>query len=545
LHHVTYRQRSQLLLEQGSSSREKKTEAKRLLIEGCALLAPGQAGGMLHNQDVLIVGKYIQDCGPSGTLRYDAQEIDQVIDGQGRLAMAGLINAHSHSLENVLQATSPSLPLELWLVPLFSDIIDWSPRLVYLSTLLGAMEMLKTGTTAVLDHLWTPDAVSEEYLDAAMQAYKDVGIRAAVAPSIEDRDLVLEAGTKRGIIFPHHPFIDRFESWPAIDEQVETLAQFISNWHNTENGRLRCLVGPSGIHWCSDALLHTCRDLAEQYATGMHLHAVETALQAKVIHELLGVGGINHLNKMHILKPGTSLAHAIWLEGDDLELLAQTGTTLVHNPISNLRLGSGRFPLVEALNKGVRVALGSDGSASNDTQNMFEVLKFAGLIHNQEDCDYKKWPYPVAILRAATCGGAEALGMAEELGKIAPGQLADITLLDLKNSIFLPLRDAHLHLVYCEQGGSVDTIIVNGELVMEQGTLLTVDERSIKEEMRELARSRGLSFSAALDSVENTREVLVKLDTLRRLILQQGKEHMHGRLSAQIRAGEHRRAARV
>jgi 5-methylthioadenosine/S-adenosylhomocysteine deaminase len=543
LHHVMHRQHSQILLERGSSSRE--TEARWLLIEGCALLAPGEAGGMLYNQDVLIVGKYIQDCGPSGTLRYDAREIDQVIEGKGQLAMAGLINAHSHSLENVLRATSPSLPLELWLVPLFSNIIDWSPRLVYLSTLLGAIEMLKTGTTAVLDHLWTPAGVNEEYLDAAMQAYRDAGIRAAVAPSIEDRDLVLEAGGKRGIIFPHHPFIDRFELWPAIDEQVETLERFITNWHNTQDGRLRCLVGPSGIHWCSDALLHTCRDLAEQYDTGMHLHAVETALQARVIHELLGEGGISYLSKMHVLKPGTSLAHAIWLEGEDLTLLAQTGTTLVHNPISNLRLGSGRFPLVEALNNGVHVALGSDGSASNDTQNMFEVLKFTGLIHNQEDCDYKKWPYPVDIVRAATCGGAEALGMAEELGEIASGQLADITLLDLKNSLFLPLRDAHLHLVYCEQGGSVDTVIVNGELVMEQGNLLTVDEQSIKEEMQELSQSRRGSFSTALDSVENTREVLVKLDTLRRLILQQGKEHTHGRLSAQDRAGKHGRTARV
>jgi 5-methylthioadenosine/S-adenosylhomocysteine deaminase len=492
---------------------------EHILIRGCALLAPDTPGRLLRGQDILIAGKRIEAVGPSGTLSFNPFRVDRIIDGTGRIAIPGLVNAHTHSLENLLRATSPSLPLELWLVPLFSDFVDWSPRCVYLSTLLGAVEMLKNGTTAVLDHLWTVDGVAPEYLDAAMQAYYDAGIRAAVAPSIEDQDLVLEAGKKRGLSFPSHPFIDRFSAWPAIERQVDALEQFITTWHNVDDGRLRCLVGPSGIHWCSTMLLRACLEMAEHYQTGIHLHAVETELQARVIHEMLGEGGIAYLDREGLLREGTSLAHAIWLEDGDLELLARTGTTVVHNPVSNLRLGSGHFPLAEAHSRGVTVALGSDGSASNDTQNMFGVLKLTGLLHNRPDYDYKKWPQPDAILAAATHGGAMALGMAEELGEIAPGRLADLTLLDTESSAFLPLRDPYLHLVYCESGASVDTVMVQGRIVVERGTVTTVDEQALLSEIREMCRVNWPGFPESLDCVPNTREVLTTLDRLRRLVL--------------------------
>lgn len=506
----------------GRSSEALCDTAPHLLIRGCELLSPDLPGRLLHDQDILITGTRIQAVGASGTLEYNPFRIEQVISGEGLLAIPGLVNAHTHSLENLLKATSPSLPLELWLVPLFADSVEWSPHFVYLSTLLGAIEMLKTGTTAVLDHLWTVAGVAPEYLNAAMQAYCDAGIRAAVAPSIEDQDLVLEAGAKRGMVFPSHPFIDRFACWPSIDVQVAALEQFIATWHNVDNGRLRCLVGPSGIHWCSPELLQSCLEMAERYRTGIHLHAVETELQAAVIHEMLGQKGIAYLDQVGMLRAGTSLAHAIWLEQGDLELLARTGTTVVHNPVSNLRLGSGRFPLAEAREQGVTVALGSDGSASNDSQNMFGVLKLTGLLHNQPDEDYKKWPQPAEILEAAMHGGAAALGMDGELGAIAPGQLADLVLLDMKTDAFLPLRDPYLHLVYCENGGSVDTVIVNGRVVVGQGTITTIDEQAIRYEIREQCKARWPCFPESLDSIANTRDVLTSLDTLRRLVLNKG-----------------------
>ncbi len=506
-------------LQRSHSSSSPHSDPPSLLIQGCTLLAPDAPGSILLDQDILIVGSRIQAIGPTGTVLRDPAGSGTILQGKGLLAIPGLINAHTHSPENLLKATSPSLPLELWLVPLFAGLLEWSSHLVYLSAMLGATEMLKTGTTAVLDHIWTVAGVASEYLDMAMKAYADVGIRAAVAPSIEDRDLLLEAGAQHGLVFPPHPFTDRFSSWPPLDVQVDALERFLATWHQAADGRLRCLVGPSGIHWCSSSLLHTCLQLAERYMTGIHLHAVETELQAAVIHNVLGQGGIAFLDHVGMLRPGTSLAHAIWLDPGDLERLAGRGAIVVHNPVSNLRLGSGRFPLIKARRLGVTVALGSDGSASNDTQNMFGVLKLTGLVHNVLDEDYEQWPGPVEILAAATRGGAAALGLASDLGEIASGQLADLVLVDLESSAFLPLHDPYLHLVYCENGESVDTVIVNGKVVVEHGTVLTVDEHALRREIREHCSSLWPGFPESLDHVSTTREVLTMLAALRRLIL--------------------------
>jgi 5-methylthioadenosine/S-adenosylhomocysteine deaminase len=223
---------------------------------------------------------------------------------------------------------------------------------------------------------------------------------------------------------------------------------------------------------------------------------------------------------MGLLRPGTSLAHTIWLDPGDLEILAHTGTTVVHNPISNLRLGSGRFPLTEALDRGVMIALGSDGSASNDRQNMFDVIKQTGLMHNVAEVDYHKWPQPPAILHAATQGGASALGLSQELGKIAEGQLADLMLLDLDADSFMPLRNPYLHLVYCEYGEAVDSVIVNGEVVVEHGRVTNIDETALRQEIREHCQFALSKTSKGDHNIANTQEVLSQLDKLRHLILQ-------------------------
>ncbi|GER90826.1 5-methylthioadenosine/S-adenosylhomocysteine deaminase [Dictyobacter vulcani] len=507
----------------GTAVENPRVNLQYLLIRGCSLLAPDEPGKLLHDQDILIAGQRIAAVGPTGTLSFNPQRVQRVITGKNRLVVPGLINAHTHSLENLMKATSLSVPLELWLVPLFADTLEWSPNLVYLSTLLGALEMLKTGTTAVLDHLWTNAGVSTEYLDATMHAYQDAGIRAAVAPSIEDQDLVLEAGSQYGMTFPSHPFTDRFKEWAPIGRQVTAMEQFISTWDNTSNGRLRCLVGPSGIHWCSPELLETCLEISECYHTGMHLHAVETELQAAVIRDKLGQGGIRYLKQMGLLRPGTSLAHTIWLEPGDLRILADTGTTVVHNPISNLRLGSGRFPLADALDQGVMMALGSDGSASNDRQNMFDVLKQTGLMHNLPELDYHQWPQPTQILQAATQGGAAALGLSAELGRIEENQLADLLLIDLEADAFLPLRDPYLHLIYCERGTAIDSVIVNGEVVVEHGKLHNVDEQALRQEIREQCRFALKPVANASKLLASTDAVLAQLDKLRHLILQKNQ----------------------
>jgi 5-methylthioadenosine/S-adenosylhomocysteine deaminase len=499
-----------------------------LLLQRVALLSPVEPSGLVPDQDILIIDQYIRAIGPTGTLALGNVEDMTVIAAQGQMAIPGLINAHTHSTDNLLKAASPSLPLELWLVPLFSVIEEWTPRMVYLSALLGAIEMLKGGTTAVLDHLWIPAGATAPYMDAAMQAYADAGIRAAVAPYIEDQDLVQDAAIAHGLTLPTHPFVNRLASFPTIDVQLRELERFFATWHKAAGGRLRCLVGPSGIHWCSDSLLQKCLLLAERYQTGIHLHAVETALQASVIRSALGHGGIAHLEALGLLRAGTSLAHAIWLEENDLERLARSGATVVHNPVSNLRLGSGQFPLIAARQQGVSVALGSDGSSCNDTQNMFGVLKLTGLMHNHPGTDHQQWPGAAEILDAATQGGADALGMAGELGKLAPGQLADVVLLDLRSPAFIPLHDPYLHLVYCETGNSVKTVIVDGKMQIEHGKIVSVDEEVLRQEMLERCSTLWPGFPMQRDRVAHTGEIMATFDVLSRLLLNEGKSHKSG-----------------
>jgi len=233
----------------------------------------------------------------------------------------------------------------------------------------------------------------------------------------------------------------------------------------------------------------------------------------------VGQGGIAYLEARGYLRPGTSLAHAIWLETGDLERLASSGATLVHNPVSNLRLGSGHFPFREARQMGVSVALGSDGSASNDNQNMFGVLKCTGLLHNRPGTDYRQWPDPRGIFEAATLGGAEALGLSQELGHIAPGQLADLVLFDLQTSAFLPLRDPYLHLVYSETGTSVTMVIVDGVVVVERGTVLSVDEEELRQEIRERCSTIWPGFPALRDRVAHTEAVQATFEALSQLVL--------------------------
>ncbi len=496
-----------------------RTEGEKasILIRDCtilSLLSPHEGSG-LQQQDILIRGNRIDQVSSPGIL-VPPSSACVIIEGKGKLAIAGLINAHTHSPEHVLKATMPGMPTELWGIPLYSDFLPWSPRLTYLSALWGSVEQLKSGTTTVLDHLWTVEGVSREHMDAAMQAYQDVGIRATVAPFIEDQDLIIESAARHGLRFPSHPFVDRFSSWPVLDSQLSELDDFFAAWHQKASGRLRCMLGPVGIQWCSEALMAACLELSERYKTGIHLHALETQMQANILKERVGHGGIAHLQEMGLLKAGTSLAHAIWLEAGDLELLAQTRTSIIHNPISNMRLGCGRFPLAEAHRYGVPIALGSDGAASNDSQDMFSVLKVAGLIHNQEQ-EYRHWPQAQEIFEMATRGGAVALGYENDLGALQAGKLADIVLLDLNTAPFIPLRDPLLHLVYCEASKAVDTVIVDGTIVMQHRKSLLIDEDALRQELQAICNIAWPGFQAYVEQIPTTHGVLALLEQLRHI----------------------------
>jgi cytosine/adenosine deaminase-related metal-dependent hydrolase len=449
-----------------------------ILIKGCSVLDETQPDGYVSNQNILIEGNRISKITHE---RVSERGVDRVLEGQDRLAIPGFVNAHTHSPENFPKATKEKLPLELWLQDLFL-IGGYSPRDIYLAAMLGAMEMLKTGTTSVLDHLWMGDGLAPEGLDAAMQAYADSGLRGGVAPLIENDDQVMQAAAAARPKL--RPLLENHESMSA-SEYIELLDGFFSKWHRAEDGRLLCFAGPSGFQWCSDELLQGSLDVARRHGGGWHMHLVETKVQAMVCFELYGKSATAAMKERGLLGPEVSLAHSVWLDDADLDTLAESNSRVVHNPASNLRIGSGFAPIIEMLERGITVALGTDGSASSDNQIMFDAMKLAALIHNLRSTDHRRWPSSRDVVRMATANGAAALGMEGDLGELRPGKLADIALLDTKTLLFTPFNDAFRHLCYAENGSSVHSVIVDGRLVVEGGRVLTADEETIAEEARD------------------------------------------------------------
>jgi 5-methylthioadenosine/S-adenosylhomocysteine deaminase len=450
------------------------------LIEDCSILDESSAHGVQTGVSILIEDNRIAELNSS---RMEPTTADTTLPGKGLLAVPGLINAHTHSPENYLRGRTEKVPLELWLFDVFSSGVRFSPRENYLAALIGAAEMLKTGTTALLDHFWVNGGMSMEDLDAVMEAYRDVGIRAAVAPLVEDLRPELEAAIR------NDPELASLHSEHAsaldVPHYLDTLEAFFRKWHGKENGRLSCLAGPSGLQWCSEGVLQGSAEIAERFQSGLHMHADETKLQAILCREIYGRSSISQLHDRGLLGPHVSLAHCVWVDDRDIDILAETGATVVHNPASNLKLGSGFAPILDMKQQGVSMAIGADGSASSDSQVLFDIMKLTGLIHNARDVDHHRWLSAREVVAMGTTGGARALGLGGELGELKPGMLADIVLLRLDTSFFTPLNDAFRQLVYCENGGSVETVLVDGKIVVQGGRLLTVDQQSAMSEARE------------------------------------------------------------
>lgn len=458
----------------------------KILIEGCCLLDHTAEGGYRSGINILIDGARI--AAVSSEPIVDAADI--VIDGFDRLAMPGLVNAHTHSPENLFKATNDRLPFEPWLIHSIWMMDGMSPRDHYLSAMLGVIEMLRSGTTAVMDHVGIPPGDSLASLGAVMQAYCDSGMRAGVAPLFRQvpNDLVdaAEHGFALGDMLPA-----TLPPGPSTAEYLALLAQFFADWHESEGGRLRCHVGPSGVQWFSPELLHSYLDLAKSFGSGMHMHLMETRVQDHVARKLHGKTAVAMLAAEGLLGPNVSLPHSVWITDEDIRRIAEAGAVPVHNPAANLRLGSGLSPIRAMFDAGIVPGLGADGSKSSDHQNMFGHLHLAALIHNIGDANPSRWLASREVVRMATEGGAAVLLRRGELGRIEPGYLADITLLDLASTGMAPLNDAFHHLAYSELGGAVRTVIIDGTIVMEEGQILTFDADAIIAEAREAMAARN------------------------------------------------------
>lgn len=473
-----------------------------LVVERCdALLAPAE---LRRGVDILIDGSRIAAVHPAGSRELPADA--QVVPGRGLLAMPGLVNAHTHSPENCLRGSGEGLPLEVWLTRMFGTAGLFTPEDHYVCALAGAVEMLLTGTTATLDHLWmTPPTVPAA--EAVLRAYRDSGIRAAVAPLVADVDFTEALAAEHGFDLSGALFTDLAPPTPADEAQAQ-LEELLGRWHDGEARRLQVLAGPCGVQWCSDELLLRLRDTAERHDTAVTMHLLETELQDAVCRLRFGTSAVQGLDQLGVLSPRCSLAHSVWIRPDDIELIAARGAIVVHNPAANFRLGSGRAPIPDLLDAGALIALGADGSASSDNQVMWTQLKLAALVHNG---DRDRWIGGAEALEMATAGGAAALGLGDRLGRIEPGALADLVLVDQHGEGLMGVQDVPAGLALSETGRGVVHVVVAGELVVSDGRCVRVDEDALRAAISEQVAKR----SALQDAVPQP--TLAAMDKMRRL----------------------------
>ncbi|MDB9495997.1 amidohydrolase [Spirulina major CS-329] len=397
-----------------------------------------------------------------------------VIDGSNHLVLPGFVNAHTHSSELWQRGAIAPYPLELWIAELheFSPI---NPEQVYLSAVGTAVETLQTGGTCVVDHLVLIPGQELATIEATVRGYRDVGIRAFIGPLIQDE--VLAAA------IPQQDQAQEYGSfYRTTAEILEMMATAVERFHRPEEG-ISIMVAPTGTQLCSDVLFKGCIELSDRYNLRRHAHLLETKAQQMLAAEKYGCSAVEHLEKLGYLGDRTSLAHCIWLSDRDIEIMAATGTTVVHNPLSNLRLGSGIAPILKYRAAGVNVAIGCDGTASNDSQDVLEAIKIGTLIHNTTDLDYRHWITPREAVQIAALGGAKGLKMSDRFGSLTVGKQADLVLYDLTNLSLLPKTDPVGLLVMGRPTQVVNYAWVRGQPVIADGKFTRVDVDKLRHDL--------------------------------------------------------------
>jgi cytosine/adenosine deaminase-related metal-dependent hydrolase len=413
--------------------------------------------------------------------------------------MPGLVNGHFHSPGNLMKGCLPGYPLEVFMlheVPPLASGGD-AQRLAYVRTMIGALEMLRRGVTAVHDDAYHVPVATVEGIDAIMAAYRDAGIRATVAI---DQPNVVE--------YEKYPFLAELlpaEAKAAMDDAPrqsgdELLALYrhlVERWHGREGGRLRAAVSCSAPQRVTIDYFEGLHELSWRHDLPFNVHILETRLQRVLGDEKYGKSLVRHVHDLGFLDERMMVIHAIWVDDHDIRLLADAGCSVAHNPVCNLRLGSGVMPWRALRDAGVPICLGSDEMNTVDSVNLWFVAKTAALLHTLAAPDFDRWPQPAEVLHAATRGGARAMRQDGEFGQLRVDGRADLILLDLDTVAFTPLNDLKRQLVHCEDGGSLRCTIVDGRVLFEDGRITSVDERALRAEMRELMRGYRAQLEGA------------------------------------------------
>ena len=403
-----------------------------------------------------------------------ARERGSRIDGRGKVLMPGLVNAHTHLYQVLLRAVWEDLPFLAWLKRIYGVAEALNPDHMLAGTLLGCLENLKGGVTTVCEHNFLNPG--PECAVAAVEAIAQSGLRGVFARTIMDTGEIV-------------PDCTRETPETAFARIEELMSHHSGNGSPEEAGRLTFRTGPNTppINSSPD-LLREIRRFADHHSIGISAHVAESASVVEVTRrECNRPGVVAHLKDFDIPGEDTIFAHSVHVSPEEIDHLANTNTAVSHNPVSNMMLGDGIAPVVEMLAAGVTVGLGSDGAASNHSQDLFETMKAASLLQKVKHQDAGVIG-PYQVLRMGTIEGARALGLGDVCGTVEVGKRADLILVDIQKPHFQPVNDLVSQLVHCAKATDVDTVVADGRVLMRGRECVLLDEGEILQRARAARR---------------------------------------------------------
>jgi len=435
-----------------------------LLVRNCAILPVPGEDTLVECGYIAVRGNQIAEIGSMESC--PREHIGTVLDGQGQLAMPGLINGHCHAPMTLFRGLADDLDLATWLhhhiFPAEAKMV--SPEMVYWCGKLAAAELLFSGTTTVADGYFHEDGVAQACLEAGLRCVAAQAVIDFPAPGAED---------------------------PS--RNIEVAEAFLQKWQG-HDPLITPAVFAHAPYTCSNDTLKRAKALAKQYQVPFFIHVAETRAEQEQIFDPLGQTPLAHLDALDLLDRETVCVHGVWLTDQDIRVLADRGAAVVTCPQSNAKLASGRAPLRQMIDQGVRLALGTDGTASGNNLDLFREMRFATMLHKVDPCCATALPARM-MLAMATHGGAGALGLPPQLGRLESGALADIILVDLRRPHLQPFHGPNL-LVYSGCGADVQTVIVNGRPVVIERRLQTMDLGEVKKRVRKLAEQASSGSGA-------------------------------------------------
>jgi len=425
----------------------------KILIKNCNIITSDKNNMLIKNGNIGIIDKFIEfadDC------KENVEKFipDKIIDGTDKIVMPGLINTHTHSAMTILRNYAGDTNLEDWL---FNHIFPAEACLteedIYWGTMLGIAEMIKSGTTNFADMYI--------HMDQVAKAISDTKIRATISNS------PIRLGTGK--------------------EEFDKTIEFYKRWHNNENDKIKVFIEVHSVYLFKEEQLVKAANLAKELNTGIHIHILETAFEKEESKRKYGMSSIEICEKTGIFNVPVIAAHCVHLSDSDIEIIKNKNINIAHNPTSNLKLGSGIARVPDMLAKGINVCLGTDGAASNNNLNMFEEMNLVALIHKGYHMNPMLINAEQTILMG-TINGAKALGQQKEIGMIKKGMKADLIIVDTSEPHFTPINDYVASIVYSAQASDVETVILDGDILMENRELLTIDIEKVKSKVKEIAK---------------------------------------------------------